>query len=73
MFFFWDGTSKLLVRVTVACKDVIIPDHLEIRFRDVPYKSFHEIQYGDGFINKFVVFVSVVVESDGITIVAVNA
>lgn len=53
--------------------DAIITDHLEIRFRDVLDKSLHERQCGNGFVNKFVVFMSVVVESDGSTIVAVNA
>ena len=36
-------------------------------------KSFHEIQYGNSLENKFVVLVSVVVESNRITIVFVNA
>ena len=73
MFFLWDGTPELFVRAAVACVDAIITNHLEIRFGDVSNKSFHEIQYGKGFINKFVVFVSVVVESNRITIVFVNA
>lgn len=53
--------------------DAIITDHLEIRFRDVLDKSLHERQCGNGFVNKFVVFMSVVVESEGRPIVAVNA
>ena len=73
MFFPWDGTTKLFIRAAVSCIDAIITNHFEIRFRDVPYKSFHEIQYGNGFINKFVVLVSVVVKSNRITIVLVNA
>lgn len=73
MFFSWDGTTELFIRVTVTCINAIITNHLEIGFGDMAYKSFHEIQYWNGLINKFVVFVSVVVESNRITIVAVNA
>lgn len=73
MFFLWDGTTELFIRATVPCINAIITNHLEIVFGDMAYKSFHEIQCRNCLVNKFVVFVSVVVESNRITIVAVNA
>ena len=39
----------------------------------MPDKSLHEFQGGNGFVNAFVVLVSVVVESDRNAIVAVDA
>lgn len=57
----------------MACIDAIITDHLEILFGDMPDKPLHELQSGNGFVNKSVVFVSVVVKCDRITIVSVNA
>lgn len=73
MLFLRDGTAELFIRATVACIDAIITDHLEIRFRDVPDKPFHEIQYGNGLVNKLVVFVPVIVEGNRVTIVLINA
>lgn len=73
MFFFWDDATEFFVGTEVSGIDAVITDHLEIRFRDVSDKSLHERQCGNGFVNKFVVFMSVVVESDGSTVVAVDA
>ena len=73
MFFLWNSTAELFVGTAVSGIDAIITDHLEIRFRDVPDKSLHEFQGGNGFVNAFVVLVSVVVESDRNAIVAVDA
>lgn len=73
MLFLRDGTAEFFVRAAVACIDAIITNHLEIRFRNVADKPFHEIQYWNGLVNKFVVFVPVVVESNRITIVLVDA
>lgn len=73
MFFRRDGTAELFVRVTVTCINAIITNHLEIGFRDMSDKSFHEFQYRNGFVNKFVVFMPVVVESNKITIIFINA
>ena len=72
MLFLWNGTTELFIRVAVACIDAVIPNHFEIRFGDVADKSFHEIQYGNGFKNKLVVFMSVVVEGDRIAIIFIN-
>lgn len=73
MLFLRNGTTELFVRAAVTCIDAVITDHFKIRFRDVLYKSFHEIQHGNGLVNKLVVFVPVVVESNRITIIFINA
>lgn len=57
----------------MTCIDAIITDHLEVLFGDMPDKPVHELQSRNGFVNKSVVFVPVVVECDKITIVSVNA
>lgn len=57
----------------MTCIDAIITDHLEILFGDMADKPVHEFQSGNGLINQSVVFVSVVVKCDRITIVSVNA
>lgn len=72
MFFPWDGTTELFVRAAMACIDAIVTNHLEIGFRDMADKFFHEIQCGNGFVNKLVVFVPVVVESNRIPIIVIN-
>ena len=61
------------VRITVTGIDAVITNHLEVLFRDMSDETLYEIQNRDGFINKFVIFVSVVVESHEITIVFINA
>lgn len=73
MFFFWDGTAEFPVRGAAACIDAIITDHLEILFGDMPDKPLNELQSGNGLVNKFVVFMPVIVESDRTTIIAVDA
>lgn len=73
MFFLRNGTTELFIGATMACIDAIIADHLEIGFRDVSDQSFHEIQYGNGLVNKFVVFVPVVVKGNRVTVIFINA
>lgn len=72
MLFQRNSAAEFFIRAVVACIDAVIPNHFEIGFRDVSDKSFHEIQYGNGFINKLVVFMPVVVEGDRITVIFIN-
>lgn len=53
--------------------DAIITDHLEVLFRDMPDEPLHEIQNGNGLVNKLVIFVSVVVECHEPAIIFINA
>lgn len=73
MFFFWDDAAELSVRTAVAGIDAIITDHFEVLFRDMLDKPLHEIQNGNGLVNKLVIFVSVVVECHEFTIIFINA
>ena len=55
--------------------DSIVPDHLEVLFRDVLHEEGDELQHGDSPFDIFVVFMTVVVESHGTLfgIILVNA
>lgn len=57
----------------MTCIDTIISNHFEMLFGDMADKSFDEIQNRKLFDNKFVVLVTVVFESDKITIIMNNA
>lgn len=57
----------------MTCIDAIITDHLKILFGDMPNKPLHKLQCGNGFVNKFVVFMSVVVKCDETAIILINA
>ena len=43
-----------------------IPDHLKMLFRDVTNEAFDEVHGGNGFGDKLVILVTIVVEGDGI-------
>lgn len=72
MFFLRDGTAELFVRGAVPGINAIITNHFKIRFRDMTNQSFYELQCRNGFGNKLVIFMPVVVEGDRIAIVFIN-
>lgn len=63
---FGDGPADASIRLAMASIDAIITDHFKMLFGDVPHKSFDEIHSGNSFMDKDIIFVSVVVEGNGI-------
>lgn len=72
LFFQRDGSSNTGVRLTVASIEAVISNHFEMFFRDVTDQSFDKVHGRDGFVDKTVVFVPVVMERDGIGILVVG-
>ena len=64
---------KGLVNFMMPGIELIIPGHLVMLFRYVLYQKLDEVQHGDGFLDKGIVFVSVVMEGDIIPIIRINA
>ena len=73
MGFFRNGPVKRFVLFPMPRIDSIIADHFEMFFRDMLDESLNEFKSGDFFYHKFVVFMPVVMESDSIPIIVVNA
>ena len=57
----------------MPCIQTIVADLLEMFFRDMADQTGNEFHYGDGFYNKFVVFVPVVMKGNIFAIVFINA
>ena len=49
-----------------------ISDHLVMLFRDMPDEALYEFHNRNGFFHVFVIFMTVVVESDKIPIIFIN-
>ena len=73
MLFSGNSAAKRLVRFTVPGVNAIITDHLEMLFRDMLDEALNEFHNGNGFFYVFVIFMAVVVESDRIPIILINA
>lgn len=73
MLFFRDGPAKIFIRFTVSGINPIITDHFEMFFGNMLSQSCNEIENRHCFGNKLVIFVTVVMESDIISIIGVNA
>lgn len=58
--------------MTVASIEAVVSDHLEMFFRDVEDQSFDKVHGRNGFVDKTAIFVSVVMERDGIGILVVG-
>lgn len=67
-----DGTNKMLFLRMMFRIKTIITNHLEMLFRNMPDKHLHEIHNGDSLSDEPVVFMSVVMESDTVTIVGID-
>ena len=63
---------EFFVNLPMACINAAIADHFIMLFRDMPDKALDKFHNRDGFFHIFVIFMAVVMESDKITIVAVN-
>lgn len=51
----------------------IITSHLKILFRDMLYEELNEVDGREGFLDKDIVFMPVVMESDVFAVIGVNA
>lgn len=66
LFFRRDSSSDPRVGLTVASIDAVITDHLEMFFRDVTDQPFDKVHGRNGFIDKTIILVSVVMEGNGV-------
>lgn len=72
MFFFGNDTMQFRINLTVPCIQTAIADHFKMFFRDVRDEPFYEIHDRQSFLHILVVFMAVIVESNGISIISVN-
>lgn len=60
------------INFAVVCIEPTIADHFKVFFRDMADQSFDEINSGNGFFYVFIIFMTVVMKSDRLSIIAVN-
>lgn len=72
---FRDGSADAGVGLAMASIDTVIADHFKVFFRDVAHEPFDEVHGRNGLMNKDIIFVSVVVEGNGVSnlIIGVDA
>lgn len=63
---------EFFVNLPVAGINTTIADHFVMLFRDVPDKTFYKFHNRDCFFHIFVIFVTVVMEGDKVTIILIN-
>ncbi len=73
MGFFRNRPVKRFILFPMPCIDAIVTDHFEVLFGNVPDEPLNEFKGGDLFYHKFVVFMPVIMESDGVPIIVINA
>ena len=74
-FFFWNCQVKIFIYFAVSGIKPAIADHFKVLFRDMPDQTFDEIHCGNGFLDVFIIFMTVVMKCNGagILIIAVNS
>ena len=72
MFFFGNDTMQFRINLTVPCIQPAIADHFKMFFRDVSDETFYEIHNRQSFFHILFIFVTVIVESNGISVIPVN-
>ena len=73
MLFPGDGPAELFVKLPASGIDTAIADHLKMFFRDMPDQTLNKLHDRDGLFHIFIILMPVVVESDQIAIITVNA
>lgn len=64
---FGNGSADMGVGLAMAGIDTVITDHLKVFFRDVSDEPFDEVHSRNSLVHKDIIFVSVVVECNGIS------
>ena len=72
VFFFGNDTVQFRNNLTVPCIQPAIADHFKMFFRDVADEMFYEIHDRQSFFHIRVIFMAVIVESNGISIIPIN-
>ena len=71
-FFFGNDTVQFRINLTVPCIQPAIADHFKMFFRDVADETFYEIHDRQSFLHILVIFMAVIMESNGISIIPIN-
>ena len=67
------GTTQLFVYFPMAGVNAAIPDHFIMLFRDVLDEALHEFHNREGFLDVCVIFMTVVMEGNKVTIIFVDS
>lgn len=73
MFAFMDGMNEVFVRMAVSGIKTPVADHFEMLVGNVTDKPFNEIHSGDSFFDIGIIFMTVVMKGDEVTVVVVNS
>lgn len=71
MFIFRDNTEEFCICFSVSGIQSAISNHFKVFFRDMGKESFDEINSGDSFLDVFIIFMTIVMKSNRIPIIAV--
>ena len=72
VFFFRNDTVQFRIHLTMSCIQTAVADHFKMFFRDVTDETFDEIHDRQGLFHILIIFMAVIVESNGISIISVN-
>ena len=73
MLFFENGSAKFFINIPVSRINTAVADHFEMFFRDMPDKALNKFHDRNGFFHIFVIFMTVIMESHILPIIAVDA
>lgn len=67
-----DCLEKFMVNAAMPCIEAVITGHLEMLFRDVLDQKLDEINDGEVFPDKNIVFMAVIVKGNGFSVIGIN-
>lgn len=73
MLAFGDGPMETGIDLAMPCIQAAVADHLKVLLRDVTNEPFYEINGRDSFLYVFVIFMTIVMEGDRITVIVINS
>ena len=73
MLFFGNGSVKFFINIPVSRINTAVADHFEMFFRDMPDKALNKFQDRNGFFHILVIFMTVIMESHILSVIAVDA
>jgi len=73
LFCFWNSPVKRFVLIPVSGINAIITDHFKLLFGDMLYKQLNEFHGGNGFADKRIVFMPVVMKGNIAAVIGINS
>ena len=73
MLGFMNRVMEIFINGTVTSIETTVANHFEMFLRDMPNETFDEIDSRDGFVNKLLILMSIIMKRDILSIIRINS